>query len=104
MKGYPKHLNTREDYEYVKAHFPKKYWQKDFKLLLDVMRWYPLGEYASDEGLVVDDTHKIDAQITGTGDEQKTTYLYSELRQDPNAKIFQIGYTIEEVEGILTEE
>ena len=31
MRGYPKHLNTRADYEYVRTHFPKEMWKEDFE-------------------------------------------------------------------------
>lgn len=102
-KKYPTYLNTKRDYECVRKRFPYSMWKADFNRLLDVLRWFPLGEFINKEGLTVDDTHKIDEQITGTGEEKVTKYLYSELRTDPNAKIFRIGYTVERVKEILAE-
>ena len=47
----------------------------------------------------VDATHKVDESKTGT--DEKTVYLYSELRIDKNCKMYRLGYTREEVESIL---
>ena len=41
MKGYPKNLNTKFDYLYVKENFKKDLWEKDFQNLLDTrMDWF----------------------------------------------------------------
>ena len=102
MRGYPKHLNSRADYEYVRAHFPHNKWAKDFRrLLADEYRWFPVGEYDTADGLTVDAAHKVDESKTGTGTDEKTVYLYSELRIDKNCKMYRLGYTREEVESIL---
>ncbi len=102
MRDYPKHLNSRADYEYVRAHFPHNKWAKDFRrLLADEYRWFPVGEYDTADGLTVDATHKVDESKTGTGTDEKTVYLYSELRADENCKMYRLGYTRAEVENIL---
>ena len=95
MVGYPKFLNTKEDYEYVRNNCPKNEWEKDFKALLDGEKdWFNVGE--TDDG-IIDDTHKV------IKDEQKRkTYQY-ELQVNPNCKMHRIGYTREEVEKALNE-
>ena len=95
MVGYPKFLNTKEDYEYVRNNFPKNEWEKDFKALLDGEKdWFNVGE--TDDG-IIDDTHKV------IKDEQTgKTYQY-ELQVNPSCKIHRIGYTREEVEKALNE-
>ena len=95
MVGYPKFLNTKEDYEYVRNNFPKNEWEKDFKALLDGEKdWFNVGE--TDNG-IIDDTHKV------IKDEQTgKTYQY-ELQVNPNCKMHRIGYTREEVEKALNE-
>ena len=35
MQGFPKTLNTREDYEYVRLNFAKELWAPEFQALLD---------------------------------------------------------------------
>jgi len=104
MRNYPKHLNSRADYEYVRAHFPYKMWAKDYKrLIADEYRWFPIGQYDTADGLTVDATHKVDESKTGTGDDAKTVYLYSEYRADENCKMYRLGYTREEIEKYLSE-
>lgn len=96
MRGYPKHLNTRTDYEYVRTHFSKEMWKADFEALLATEKeWYNLGEI---EGTgVEDDTHKVVVDEKG---EKKYQYEY---RMNPNAKIYRLGYTAEEIKDILSE-
>lgn len=96
MRGYPKHLNTRTDYEFVRTHFPKAMWKDDFKVLLATEKeWYNLGEI---EGTgIEDDTHKV---VVDEKVEKKYQYEY---RINPNAKIYRLGYTAEEIKDILGE-
>lgn len=96
MRGYPKHLNTRTDYEFVRTHFPKAMWKDDFAALLATEKeWYNLGEV---EGTgVEDDTHKV---VVDEKVEKKYQYEY---RMNPNAKIYRLGYTAEEIKDILGE-
>lgn len=35
LSKYPKVLNTREDYEFIRNNFPRKYWEEDYKQLLN---------------------------------------------------------------------
>ena len=45
MVGYPKYLNTKDDYEFVRKNFPKDMWQSAFESLLDTRRdWFNEGE------------------------------------------------------------
>lgn len=94
MRGYPKHLNTRADYEYVRTHFPKEMWKEDFGALIATEKeWYNIGEV---EGIgVEDDTHKVVIDEKG-----KKKYQY-EYKINPNAKIHKLRYTTEEIEAIL---
>lgn len=95
MVGYPNTLNSREDYEYVKNHFPKSMWEQDFKNLLNTKEWFNQGEIVSTGKS--DSTHKV-----VTDDQTGKRYQY-ELVDDPNSKIYQLGYTVEEVERIISE-
>lgn len=93
MRNYPKHLNTKADYEYVRTHFPKNKWEKDFKALLETDEWFNLGEITGDG--TTDDTHKV---VT---DEQAGKKYQYELKDNPDAKIYRLGYTKDEVNAIL---
>lgn len=97
MVGYPKFLNTKEDYEYVRANFPREQWEPDFKALLNERyEWFNLGEI-EDEG-VTDDTHKV---VEDKRDDETVVRYQYEYKENENARIYRLGYTVEEVETIL---
>lgn len=103
MKGLPKTLNSKQDYLYARDNLPADYWRPEFQHLLDSrFCWYfvenlPIGK----EG-INDDTHKV-VENHGIGEQEETIYAQYELRENPNAKIFRIGFTVAEVEEILAE-
>jgi predicted SAM-dependent methyltransferase len=96
MKGYPKHLNTKQDYEYVRKNFPKRKWEKDFKALLESEKVWQQVKVLDDKAKgVVDDTHKVAESENGK--------VQMELKIDKNSKMARLGYTREDVERILAE-
>lgn len=101
MKGYPSELNSKEDYEYVRHNFKKEEWLPDFQALLDSYRdWFFVKDLKTKDEGITDDTHKIvESQDTENPDVIK--YAQYELRENPMAKIFRIGYTVSEVEAII---
>lgn len=101
MQGYPKHLNSKADYLYVKDNFPKEQWEKDFQKLLDSRKdWVTTGTVASVEAGVTDATHRVIPEYEENGTEP-TSYAQQELQDIPTAKIFRLGFTVEEVEGYI---
>ena len=100
MKGYPKHLNTKEDYEYVRQNFSKEAWEEDFKNLLDTQYdWFFEKELAEGEEGIIDTTHKV------VENEQDGKATHSQYKWDynPFCKLARIGYTEQEVQDILNE-
>ena len=94
MKGLPKHLNTKEDYIWLKENYDRSYWQEPFQNLLDTrFDWFMISE----SEYVEDENHKI------VHDDQEDKDSYFEYRENPNALIFQLGFTVSEVEEILRE-
>ena len=101
MNGYPKNLNTREDYEYVLANFPREDWEQDFcDLLVTVYEWENVGKLKDGEEGITDETHRV--EVCEMGESTVERYQY-EYKENPNAKIFRIGYTVDEVKEILGE-
>ena len=101
MKGLPKHLNTKEDYYYVKNNFNDEYWKPQWQLLLDSrFDWFFVKKLEDKEEGVEDDTHKI-IEENNMGEEENITYSQYEYKENPNAKIFMLGFTVEEVEQTL---
>lgn len=100
MKGYPKFLSTKADYEYVRSNFPKEAWAKDFQALLDTQyEWMYVKDLEDGEIGMSDDTHKIEIdseQLGGDGTRRQYEYAYN-----PHCKLVQIGYTADEVKRFL---
>lgn len=95
MVGYPKHLNTREDYEYVRLNFPKEMWEKDFQALLDTQYgWFFIKEVGEDENISLKDNQKLEKS-----DDNKI-YLFEYLYND-NCLLKTLGYEESEVLDIL---
>jgi hypothetical protein len=94
MKGYPKHLNTKQDYEYVLQNFPKQRWEKDFEALLKSEKaWQVTKILASETEGVEDEMHKI----IKSDDE----IVQMALKTDENSKMKKLGYSRNEIEKIL---
>lgn len=94
MKGLPKHLNTKEDYLYAKDNYDRTYWEPYFQNLLDTRYdWFAITE---DEYIEDDENYKK------VEDEQneRTDYFFI-YKENENAPIYRLGFTVEEVESIL---
>lgn len=99
MKGFPKYLNTKEDYEYIRANFSEDQWKPAWQKLLDEQKnWYPTGDLASKEVGLTDDTHRIseEQQTDGT-----VKYIQLEYQDDPGCKLARLGMTKDYVEKVL---
>jgi len=102
MRGFPKYtdISTKNDVENLKALFPK-----ETKAFLEVLKddrfiWIDKG-LVTDEG-VTDSTHRVDnVQVTDANGEVSTEKHQFELIEDSNARIFRMGYTVNQVEEII---
>lgn len=106
MRGFPKNLNTKFDYEYVVANYTdtaenKAKTIRALQNLLDsVNGWFFVSHLTSADAGTTDDTHKV-VEVTENGSSEVTGYDQYEYRENPNAKIFRIGYTVAEVEALI---
>lgn len=102
MEGYPKYLNTKADYIYVKNNFLCENWKPDFQRLLDDrLSWINQGLTTEVEG-ITDETHKV-IENKAMGNEEETQYFQFEYTKDVGCKLFRLGFTVAEVEEILQE-
>ena len=100
MVGFPKKLNSKFDYEFVRKNFPREQWQPIFQSLLDErLQWYNVGMIDSPDKGITDDTHKVIESINPNS--QQPEYYQYELREDPNCQLYRLGFTVEEVINIL---
>ncbi|MDD4601728.1 MAG: hypothetical protein PHQ46_11860 [Negativicutes bacterium] len=101
MIGYPKKLNSKFDYEFIRENFPRERWEGAYRALLDErLQWFCIGKINNGEDGAEDETHKI---ITTEQNDSTEKYQY-ELREDPNCSLLRLGFTVEEVEAILKQE
>jgi retron-type reverse transcriptase len=100
MKGFPEFIQTRHDVEVLLESHPEE--TKAFlrTCLDEVNQWFDLGPVDPEKG-ITDKTHKV-VEEKGMG-EEPPTYRQYELREDPNCKIFRLGFTVEEVRAIVRE-
>ena len=100
MKGYPHHLNTKADYMYVHANFPREQWLPDFQALLDSTHDWFFEKHleTKDEG-IEDDTHKI-VKFENT-ETKEITYDQYVFKEYNNALLFRLGFTVDEVEKLI---
>jgi hypothetical protein len=104
MRGKPKFLNTKQDYynvlelgEDVITKAEKKQLFED--LLSNVNDWIVVGPVEEGKG-IEDETHKVVAsEPMMEGDE--VTYTQFVFAKNEGARIFQLGFTVEEVQGII---
>ena len=100
IKGYPKYLNTKADYLYVKYNFPKEKWLPDFQALLDNrIKWMSNGKLNSLEDGIIDKIHKVET-LERTDDKLVEYYQY-EYKADPNCKMERLGFTVKEIQQII---
>lgn len=101
MKGFSKHLNTKNDYLNIKKDFQFSEYKSAFQELLDQKdAWMNMGVISEGDG-VIDDTHKvIENEVAG---ESTVKYQY-EYKEDSEAAIFRLGFSTNEVREILAGE
>lgn len=105
MRGTPKHLNTKFDYEFIRKNNYSG-WENEYqKLLNGYMAWQVIGQLNSQEDGIEDDTHRIHVQTETDEetDEQVTTYSQMEYKVNPKCKLLRLGFTKEEIETALQE-
>lgn len=102
MRGFPKYTDiaTKYDVENLKAIFPK-----ETKMFLESLRddrfvWVTTETLADKELGITDDTHRV---IEGEDKENPETIkcYQQELIEDEHARLFRMGYTVEQVETLI---
>lgn len=101
MKGFPKHLNTKADYEYIRRAFPESQWEPCWQALLDsAYDWFTVFELESKEiGEEVEGKARV---LTETDDATgKERYFQSYMQMNPNCRLLKLGFTEDEVKKVL---
>lgn len=99
MRGFPRHLNTRQDVDNVLQSHPEQARQRLQGLIDERFNWFYDGELAETETGVTDDTHKVQTFEDETTGEVRRFQM--EWREDPNAKLFRLGLTVAEAKSLI---
>lgn len=92
MRGFPKFLNTKQDYLNCLTMFPEET-KKALQTLLDNrFNWFDVAILEEEVTELAENQRIIEA------DGEK---MLQEKKEDPNARIFLLGFTVEEVEGLI---
>ena len=96
MKGFPKHLNSKQDYIYIRENFPAEQWKPVWQDLLDGQKnWFCVGKLDSKDAGITDSTHKVVESVNQQ--DEKTEYYQYELQKDYSCDMFRLGFTEAEV-------
>lgn len=98
MKGFPKKLNSKADYLYIKEHFPKAKWKPLWEKLLETRKnWFATGTLKSTEG-IEDATHRIEKCKDTEG---KDILIQMELRDDMSSDFYRLHFSEAEVKAAI---
>lgn len=95
MRGFPKRINTKQDYYNLLADYPAETKQELQKLLDTRYIWKDTKVLADGETGLEDSTHRVV--------EQDGERIQQEYIEDPNARLFRLGFTVTEVEGLIND-
>lgn len=104
MRGFPNHLKTKEDYTNMLAIDPEQAKARLQALMDDRFTWKQTDVLSEGDLGQEDETHKIiesSERDEETGEETTVRYQY-ELQEDFNSHFFLLGFTVDEVENIIT--
>jgi hypothetical protein len=95
MRGFPKHLNTRQDVDYCLTHYPEE--TKTFlkRKLADVKQWMVIEKLKDGDNGKTDEQHKI-VEITDEVSGKAIEHYQYEYKDDPNCQLFKLGLTVAE--------
>ena len=95
MIGNARYLNTRYDYEYVKEN--QDNWKDYYQELYDTRLIWDSVELVGDG--VTDATHRL---VQSQDEEENPVMIQQELLLDVNCKLLRLGFTVGEIELILS--
>ena len=94
MKGFPKKLNSKADYLFIKEHFPEDEWKPIWeKLLKNRKNWFATGIIDGTEG-IEDATHRIEKCKDNDG---KDILIQMELKDDMASDFYRLHFSEDEV-------
>ena len=98
MKGFPKHLNCKQDFYNLIGDYPAETRAYLQILMGDRFSWRTIQTLAEgDAGETSENLRVIEQELLDGGKER----LQQELQEDSNSRFFLIGWTVEEAATML---
>ena len=111
MRSFPSHLNSKEDYYFIKdavneegtKMFTEDQWKPAWENLLEErFVWIDTKELADKSEGTEDDTHRV-VEISSMDPDNPIKYSQQELIEDPSSDFAKYRFTEEEVLSALKE-
>jgi hypothetical protein len=102
MVGLPAYQNlyTKDDFEYCRNNFTPDQYLPLFQILMDdLMKWMMTGQLNDPSQGITDDTHRV---VNQGDNESPDCWQQQVYAQDPNCRLFRLGFTVEEVQQALS--
>ncbi len=93
MNQYFETINTKQDCMNLLSVYPDKIKEYLSRLVNDRFIWRNTGDLPSGVAGIQDDTHKVVAA--------GSSFMQYEKIEDCNCKLYRIGFSLEEAEGII---
>lgn len=93
MRGFPKHLNTKQDYLNCLTEFPQETKAELQRLLDNRFAWVDTVVLDDEEAGITDSTH----QVVDTDNNR----VQRELVEDSHCELFRLGFTVAEIQELL---
>lgn len=102
MRGFPRNLNTKEDYQYIRDNFPREQWVPHWQALLDTCKdWFFVRTLNDGETAPAGGSYMVVPFEAREGADAYNA-LY-ELRHYDTCKLYLLGFTEAEVQATLAE-
>lgn len=103
MRGFPTSFATKQDYLNSLSMYPEQTKTELRRLLSDRFVWEKTKELKSESAGVTNDTHRV-LETTETDEktrEVKSVFIQLEKKEDENAALFRLGFTVKEVQNLI---
>nr|DAX39339.1 MAG TPA: hypothetical protein [Caudoviricetes sp.] len=95
MRGFPKHLNSKQDYLNCLQDYPAETKAALKQLLNNRFMWFDTAILDESQEGITDETHRVI--------ESDDVKIQQELKEDSNARLFRLGFTVAEVEELAND-
>ncbi len=99
MRGFPNHINTRADVEYLLVEYQAEMKAKLTEYLNERFAWLTVRKLNEGEQGTTDATHRV-AEVKNMATGQVTERYQEEYKEAPNCTLSRLGITVAEAEGM----